>query len=270
MKRKERQLEQEGPPSRYTIHSVEKALDVIEALSEYGTLSLIELAEVVKQPKSSLFRIILTLEQRGFISRSEEDGKYCMGIKQLSLTKNLLERSTLRASALSEMHKLVDKYGDTVNLCLLVDGEILYLEIIEGTYALRMTDRVGSKSPFHATAAGKAIVSTLSVEEVSRLLEQKDLTVYTPNTITDKTRFVNELEKINRQGYAVDNQEIVMGARCIAAPIFNMFGRVEGAISLSGAVHRFPDEQITAISEDIKSAASAISLKLGHLNGELN
>jgi|HigsolmetaAR203D_1030402.scaffolds.fasta_scaffold01030_2 IclR family acetate operon transcriptional repressor len=251
--------------NRYAIQSIEKALDVIEVLSEHDSLSLIQLAELVNQPKSSLFRIMLTLEKRGYVSRSDEDGLYCLGYKQLVITKNLLERNRLRAAATTEMQKLVDKYGDTVNLCVLSEGEILYVEIIEGTYALRMSDRVGSKAPFHATATGKAISASLRAEEVRRMAERTGLPQLTPNTITDLSRLMDELYRIRELGYALDNEECILGARCVAAPIFNMFGRVEGAISLSGAKHRFPDDRIPSIAEDVKAAAAAVSKKRGYI-----
>ncbi|BBH23499.1 IclR family transcriptional regulator [Paenibacillus baekrokdamisoli] len=251
---------------RYSIHSIEKALDVFEALSAQDSLSLIELAELVNQPKSSLYRIILTLEKRGFISRSQEDGKYCLGYKQLIITKNLLERSSLRNAALTEMNKLVEKYGDTVNLCVLMEQEILYVEIIEGTYALRMSDKIGSKSPFHATATGKAIAAFLQEDQVRDMIAAQGLPRLTPNTITEESSFYKELEQVREQGFAVDNEEITQGARCIGVPIFDMFGHVAGAISISGAVHRFPNEQLPEIAASVKEAGRMISQKLGYLS----
>ncbi|WP_162463080.1 IclR family transcriptional regulator [Paenibacillus psychroresistens] len=251
---------------RYAIHSIEKALDVIEVLSARDSVSLIELAELVNQPKSSLYRIILTLEKRGFISRSDEDGKYCLGYKQLVITKNLLERSSLRNAALTDMTKLVSKYGDTVNLCVLFEQDILYVEIIEGTYALRMSDKVGSKSPFHATATGKTISSFLPEGKVKEMITAKGLPQLTPNTIIDEHALFLELNQIKEQGFALDNEEIVQGARCIAAPIFDMFGHIQGAISLSGALHRLPNEHIPAIASDLKEAGLNISRKLGYLS----
>lgn len=256
--------EQKEKQDRYAIQSVEKTLDVIEALSEHDSLSLIELAELVNQPKSSLYRIMLTLEKRGFISRSDGDGKYCLGFKQLVITRNLLERSSLRNCALAEMNKLVEKYGDTVNLCVLSEDEVLYVAIIEGTYALRMTDKVGSKQPFHTTATGKAIAAYLTEDELKRMIRCKGLASFTPHTNTRESALLDELLLIKNQGYAVDNEEITQGARCIAAPIFNMFGQVEGAISLSGAVHRFPDAGIPVMASDIISASRRISGKLGY------
>jgi len=248
---------------RYTIQSIDKALDLLELLAEHGTLSLIELTERLEQPKSSTYRIVLTLENRGFISRSDEDGKYCLGYKQLMLTRNLLERNTLRTAALPEMKRLSELYGDTVNLGVLLDGHVLYVEIIESTHPLRMTDSIGSRSPFHATAIGKAIASRLPEETVRGLVADYGLMPITPNTIATEEALFRELERIRKQGYALDDQEIVEGARCVAAPIVDVQGRPAGAISLSGAMHRFKEERLPAIAAEVIGAASAVSMRLG-------
>lgn len=250
--------------NRYAIQSIEKSLDVIEALSEHDALSLLQLAELVSQPKPSLFRILLTLEKRGYINRNEDGGLYSLGFKQLVITKRLLERSTIRGSAVAEMQKLVDRFGDTVNLCVLLEDQITYVEIIEGTYALRMTDQVGSKAPLHATAAGKAITAFLPEQDVRGIAMRTGLPPHTPNTITSLPALLAELAQVRQLGYAVDHEEIVLGARCVAAPVFNMFGQAEGAVSLSGALHRFPEEQLAAIAEEVKLTASQISSKLGY------
>ena len=250
---------------RYTIQSIDKALDLIELLAEHGSLSLIELTERLEQPKSSTYRIVLTLENRGFISRSDEDGKYCLGYKQLMLTRNLLERNTLRSAALQEMKKLSERYGDTVNLGVLLDGQVLYVEIIESTYPLRMTDAIGSRSPFHATAIGKAIAAQLPEDEVRELVSRSGLPALTPRTITTEDRFYAELERIRGQGYALDDEEIVEGARCVAAAVQDIRGRPVGAISLSGAMHRFKDEQLSETSDQLREAALSVSRKLGYV-----
>lgn len=254
-------------PDRYAIHSVEKALDVFEVLSTAGSASLNELAELVQQPKSSLYRIIATLEKRGFIDRSDEDGKYCLGYKQLVITKQLLERSSLRNAAMPKMNKLVERFGDTVNLCVMLDGEIMYVEIIEGTHTLRMADKVGSKSPFHTTAAGKAIAAHQPERTVKEWIAKRGLPPLTPLTIANEADLFLELDRVRRQGYALDKEENVLGARCIGVPLFDMFGAVQGAISLSGAVHRYPDSEIESIAAAVIEAGRAISRQLGYHAG---
>ena len=258
----------EAKTERYTIQSIDKALDLIELLAEKGSLSLIELTELLNQPKSSTYRIILTLENRGYISRSDEDGKYCLGYKQLFITRNLLEKNNLRTAALQEMKRLSELFGDTVNLGVLIGGHIMYVEIIEGTHALRMTDSVGSKSPFHATAMGKAIAAYLPEARVQSLLDEYGLPKCTEHTITAREQFMEELKKVRSNGYAVDDQEIVEGARCVAAPVFGMFGNVHGAISVSGPMHRYTEDTIPRIADEIVRAASAISVKMGHVKSQ--
>lgn len=254
----------EEKQERYTIQAIDKALDVIELLAERGSLSLIELAELLNQPKSSTYRIILTLENRHYISRSDEDGKYCLGYKQLVVTKNLLERNKLRTAALPEMKGLSNRFGDTVNLGVLIDGEIMYVEIIESTHALRMTDTVGSKSPFHATAMGKAIAAFLPEAVVRDIIAERGLAPLTDRTITSLERFMAELRQVRGRGYALDDQEIVEGARCVAAPVFGMFGSVYGAISVSGPMHRYAPERIPEIASHVMAAAAAASLNMGY------
>ncbi|MBP1933325.1 IclR family transcriptional regulator [Ammoniphilus resinae] len=248
---------------RYTINSIEKALDLLELLAEKENLNLLELAELTNRPKSSLFRIITTLENRGYIARSENNDKYCLGLKILDLSKQFLEKNNIRNAALAEMNALLHKYGESVNLGILKDGEITYVEVLEGTHQLRFKDEVGSKAPFHATAMGKVILAYLSDEEMNQLLPEENMDAFTPYTIVDLAELKKQLPVIKSVGYAVDTQEIVLGVKCIAAPIFNMFGKAEAAISLSGTIHRIHDGNIDAISKDVVLAARNISRKMG-------
>lgn len=248
--------------SRYTINSIDKALDLLEILSE-EPLNLLELVERLEQPKSSLYRIISTFERRGYITREEENGKYCIGMKTLELTKNLLESNTLSNVSRVEMQRLVAKTGESVNLGVLSGDEILYIAVLEGEHQLKFTEMVGSKSPVHATAIGKALSAYLPDEQLNLLIEEMEFKKVTPNTIDNKKQFYDVLKSVKENGYALDDEEIVIGARCIAAPIFNMFGKVEAAVSISGAVHRLSDQNLNGMAAHVISTAQSISRKLG-------
>lgn len=249
--------------SRYRINSIDKALDLLELLAE-EPLNLLELAERLDRPKSSLYRIITTLEERGYITREEETEKYCLGLKTLKLTKNLLENNTLRNVSRFAMQDLLSITGESVNLGVLTGEEILYVAVLEGTHQLKFTEVVGSKAPFHASAIGKVIAAHLPDEQLDRLLAKITFEKLTPKTIDNKEDYIQELKIIKERGHALDNEEVATGARCIAAPIFNMFGRVEAAISISGAIHRMPDNQLTQLSAHVIDAAKTISTKLGY------
>lgn len=248
--------------NRYRIHSIDKAMDLLELLAE-KPLGLLELAERLNRPKSSLYRIITTLEERGYITRDEENDKYCIGLKTLELTKNLLENNTLSNVSRFDMQRLVDKTGESANLGVLSGEEILYVAVLEGTHQLKFTETVGSRAPLHASAIGKAIAAHLPEEKLNQLLEKRVLNKITPKTIDNQERFKKELKYVRENGYALDDEEVATGARCIAAPIFNMFGRVEAAISISGAIHRLPDEKLKELSSHVIKATHNISQKLG-------
>ncbi|MBD2844097.1 IclR family transcriptional regulator [Paenibacillus sp. IB182496] len=249
---------------RYTVQSIDKSLDLLELLADRGSLSLIELADLLEQPKSSTFRILQTLEHRGYVGRSSEDGKFCLGYKQLSLAKYLMARSKLNLAAAPEMSRLSARFGDTVNLGVLTgEGVIIYIEIIEGTHALRMTETVGSQAPYYATALGKAIAAYLPEREREALLGSSALEALTAYTIADADSLRNTLRQVRARGYALDDQEITLGARCVAVPIFNMQGRVEGGLSLSGPMHRFEGQALTDIMAELLRAGAEISARMG-------
>jgi DNA-binding IclR family transcriptional regulator len=245
--------------NRYAIHSINKALDVLEALSDTHSMNLIELSDLVDQPRSSLYRILLTLETRGYVERSPETGKYCMGYQQLTLTKNLLEKNSLRAVSTHEMRKLVDKYGDTVNVGVLSSGEVVYLQIVEGTHSLRMSETVGTKAPSHATGLGKALLAHISDKELNQALKKCKFEKYTDTTITSREQLMAEIGVIRAKGYSFDNEETTLGASCVAVPILGANKQVLGAISISGASHRYGEEQRDGIAQDLKLAAKNIA-----------
>src|SRR5690625_2242651 len=137
------------------------------------------------------------------------------------------------------MEKLFIKHGDTINLGVLSNTEIVYIDIIESNFTLRMTDSIGSRSPVHATGLGKAIISHNEEKVIEELLNEVEIKPYTKNTLLNKKAILTDLKKTKERGYALDDEEIVEGARCIAAPIFEINGRVVGAVSISGPKHRF-------------------------------
>lgn len=256
-------MENKKDSNRYTINSVDKSLDLLELLAE-EPLNLIELVERLKQPKSSLYRIITTFEKRGYITRVDGDGKYCLGLKTLELTKNLLEENSLVKVSDSEMRKLAESTGESVNLGVLTGENILYVAVIDGSHPLRFTETVGSTGPVHCTAIGKALASHLPEAQLNSLIEKINFTKITSKTMDNNEKFIEELHMVKKKGYALDDEEVATGARCIAAPIFNIFGNVKAAISISGAAHRLSDEKLEHLSAQVIEAANNISKKLGY------
>ena len=234
-------LDTSGDPSatRYGVRVVGRTFDVLELLRDADhPLSLGEISRRLGLVKSSGFRLLRTLEHRGYVERIGDDGRYHLGPQFMTFVRGPAGHRRLMEAALPHMQRILAQYGETVNLGILRDGEVLYLEMLESPHAFRMTARVGARSPVHSTALGKAIAAFLPEEEVRPITQSRKLPALTSKTITSPAGWRRELARVRRRGIAEDNGETDPEASCIAAPIFGADGRPVGAISISGPTSR--------------------------------
>lgn len=224
---------------RYVVRVVTRALDVLETLRDaQRPLSLQEISSRLGLVKSSGFRLLRTLEERGYVERADHDGRYSLGPEFLTFAQGSVAYRPLRDVARPHMERLLQRFGETVNLGVLRGTEVLYLEMLESAHAFRMTARVGADSPAHSTALGKAIAAHLTPDDLAALLSSQVLVALTPQTITSPFAWRRELARTRARGYAEDNGETEPEASCLAAPIFGADDRVVAAISLSGPTSR--------------------------------
>jgi IclR family acetate operon transcriptional repressor len=250
--------------SRYTVQVLAKALAVLETLAQHGALSLAELAQAVDQPKSSVFRYLVTLEERGYIRRHPATEQYSLGVKLISLGNLVTGQFNVHEEAIGFMRQLLDKFRETVNLAILEDGQIVYLDILEGTQSVRMAARPGQRDFAHSTAIGKSILSHLPHEDLTAILKRHGLPAMTEATITNLEALQVELQRVRERGYAIDNLENEPGVRCVGAPIFNHHAEVIAAISVSGPASRITPSQVEMIGRELIAATRAISERLGY------
>ncbi len=249
--------------NRYAVDVVDRAVDVLELLRDVGRpLSLQEISVRLEMVKSSTFRLLCTLERRGYVERLDGSGRYYLGVQWRSFQQGFPAHQPLTEVAVPYMRRLLEQFGETINLGVLREGEVLYLEMLESPHSFRMAAKVGSRSPVHSTALGKAIAAYLPADEVDALIS-RGLPPLTPRTITSPAAWKRELSRTKARGYAEDNGETELDASCLGAPIFGAGGQVIAAISLSGPASRVRAMKVAAARSLVESCAS-ISRALGH------
>jgi IclR family acetate operon transcriptional repressor len=162
------------------------------------------------------------------------------------------------------MHHLLDMFRETVNLAILEDGKVVYLEILEGTQSIRMAARPGQRDYAHSTAIGKAMLAHAPAAELEGIVGRYGLPSLTPSTITSLEQLQVELARVRKRGYSVDNIENERGVRCVGAPIFNHQGNGVAAISISGPADRISGSKIEMIGKELVNATRTISEQLGY------
>ncbi len=248
----------EAQSERYHSRTIERALDVLEAFgSDAASLSLKDLSGIVSQPESSLYRVLTTLQNREYLQQNP-DGTYQLTRKVLY--GRLYERAELlKQTARPFMVQLSRQFDETVSLSYLFANFIQVLDTIESFQPIRVTNRVGRIIPPHCSSMGKAIMAHQSSEVVDRMLEMYGMVRATEHSISDRQTLRQQLETVNKLGYAVDRQESMLGGICYGAPIFSARSYVVGAISVSSPIQRLDAKREEAIRDGVVGAAGQIS-----------
>jgi DNA-binding IclR family transcriptional regulator len=251
--------------SDYLIQSVSHALDLLEQFhDEVDELGVTELSKRLKLHKNNVFRLLATLESRGYIEQNKITENYRLGLKTLELGQTFVKQMGLLRQSRPVLETIVRICNETSYVAILKDFHIVYLDVVETDLTVRVVPRVGSRLPAYCTAAGKIQIAYMNEEELEQYLPTKELKAYTPNTITDRDVLETHLRNIAEQGYAVDDEELDVGVRCVSAPIRDYTRRIIGAVSISGPSMRLSTERIeTELVPLIKQSAEEISVKLG-------
>jgi DNA-binding IclR family transcriptional regulator len=250
--------------SPYGVLSVEKALDVLEAMQDADERTLQDVAQRSGLPKSSCFRFLSTLEARGYVERGTADKRYRLTLKLVEISQRLISQNPVRRRAMPQMYLLSEKFGETVNLAVLSGGDVLYIETVESHRPFRVTESPGGRSPVYLTALGKAMAAHLSQGDLGRLLERQSFHGQTPHTITSRDQFLECLEQVRRTGYALDNEESELGVRCVAAPILGPGGYPVAAVSISSPAARLELTEFETVATAVAVACRTISEQIGY------
>lgn len=253
--------------SPYFSRAVSKALEALETLKRAPEpLALHQLAAALRLTKSSLLRILQTLEDAGYLERNGF-GQYLLTADMRPLVPTRLLSTLLRAAA-PVMRDLTREYRETTGLAFLFDNHIEVIAVVESPQLMRMGNTVGRILQPHASALGKTITAFQDDPRRERLLRSYGISAFTPQTITDEKEIAAEYERIRRRGYATDAEETTPEGFCFAAPIFTSPREVLAAVSMSIPKSRLSSaEWQQHVAEAIRKAAAAIGGSLDPKNG---
>ena len=249
------------------VSSILRALDILECFMDSGTeWTLKELVNHLDIPTTTVFRQLSTLVEKQYLEQDPVRKSYRVGPRLLLLSSAILGEADLRQLAYPELERLSATVKETINLSMLLDHDIFYLEKVETLRSVVCNTKVGSRAPAYATSAGKAMLagqSELYIHDYCDWLatSAKPLTEF---TITDPMRLREELTRVRMDGFAMDNGEIEPGLICIGAPICDMNRRTVAAVSIAGPGYRMKADQDMMIRE-VKRTAANISRLLGFI-----
>ena len=250
------------------VNSIVKAVRVLDLLKSRGGLSYAEILKQIPLPKSTLFKILLTLEETELVRRDRDSGRYQLGVKLIEWGSGARSQLEIRKIAHPFMQELSEAIDCTVHLTIVSHGEVLPIESFESGSATwphyLFHGGVGIPAPVHATAAGKAILAFMSHDEISSTIGEKGLARFTENTITDTAILADALAEIRERGYAVSNAEHTDMVRSIAAPIRDHEGQVFASLSVLGIVSRITPERVPDIASQVMQTANEISRLFGY------
>jgi DNA-binding IclR family transcriptional regulator len=251
---------------RYLINSIIRASNILRCLSEEKThFKISEIAHQLQLDRSTTYRILLSLEKCGFVEKDKKTGEYSLGVATFETGNTYLRRMDFIQISKPIMADLALEVQETVHLAVLSDTEIVYVDKVDSPRTLGVMSKIGQRAPVYCTGLGKVLLAHQPNDELSRIVQQIKLKPFTRNTISSKKKLVEELRKIRKQGYALDQKEYEQDVECIGAPIRNHLGNTIAAISISGPQRKINTPQEKQFIGHVVKAAAAVSSKMGYM-----
>ena len=248
-----------------TVIVLDKTLDIIEHLSQADApISLTQISKETGISKSTVHRLLKTLLQRHYVEKNEQQN-YSIGWKLIHLVGNQINHLELQTEANPILENLRTELNLSVHLGILDGAEIVYIEKINSTSRSYMYSNVGYRTPAHCSSMGKCLLSCMSGHQLDAFLDTAQFERHTENTMIDPQVFRQYLKKVRSQGWAMDNEEYLLGHRCIGVPIYDYRGEAIASISASGSTMDIPDDRIPFIVTQVQDAAIQISRQMGYL-----
>lgn len=246
------------------VQSVVRALSILDALAEAEAgMTLSALARRVALPPSSAHRLLTTLQREHFVRFDAEAKAWHVGVRAFTVGNAFLHSRDVVTLARPYMRRLMEESNETVNLYLLVGSDPVCKAQVQSRIMIRAISKPGGTLHVHRSAAGKAMLSRSSRQEVADIVERRGMARATANTIVRFDRLVEDLARSRVRGFAIDDEEFTPGLRCVAAPIVDENGVSQAALSVAGPSDRMLDARLMELGRAIGAAARLVSRELG-------
>lgn len=252
-----------APAEANSVQSLDRALRILAIVAEGNGLSLSEIAADSGLAASTAYRMLTTLENHGMVEFDKTDQLWSIGVGTYRMGAAFLRRRKLVDRARIVMQDLMEKTGETANLGVAEDDCVVFVSQIETHQAIRAFFRPGTRSPFHASGIGKAVLAHLEGDRVAAIVRKAGLESFTEKTLSSEPALARDLGRIKQRGWSVDDEERHPGMRCVAAAIFNEFGEAIGGISVSGPTVRVTPERLAEIGPWVADAAAQVTAMIG-------
>lgn len=246
-----------------TVKSLDRALAVLVALGQMQGGTLSQIASQLRQSPATVYRVLTTFQARGFVDFDAQSQIWHIGAAAFLTGSHFLRRTSLVERARPIMRDLMAATGETANLGIERDGQVLFLGQVETHATIRAFFPPGTVSAMHASGIGKALLAYMDDTRQRRILAAGHLERFTPHTLTDPDAMIADLRLARARGYAIDGEERNLGMRCIAAPVFDVLGEAVAGLSVSGPVARIGDDKISAIAAAVTTAAQQLTAAIG-------
>ncbi len=245
------------------IQVLDRAVGILETVAAVDGITLTSLAHQTGTTTSTAHRILTTLETNGLVTMDKERKLWFIGVTAFQIGNGFLRNRKVVDMARPIMRDLMSETEESVNLGIEDSGTIVYLAQIECHNPIRAFHRPGTRTRIHSSAMGKAILASWPDNEIKKLMEKVGMPGFTRKTLSDDRRFFADLEKTRERTWAFDDEEATIGMRCVAAAVYNEFGEVVAAVSISGPTARLTYDRIGELGPRIKRAAAEMTVAIG-------
>ncbi|MEO5323711.1 IclR family transcriptional regulator [Mesorhizobium sp. CC13] len=250
-------------PDAGSVQSLDRALRILAIVANGDGLSLSEISAASELAASTAYRMLTTLQNHGMVEFDSSEQLWSIGVETYRMGSAFLRRRKLVDRARIVMQELMERTGETANLGVAEDDCVVFVSQVETHQAIRAFFRPGTRSPFHASGIGKAVLAHLDRDRVNAIVRKAGLAAYTEKTLSEAAALARDLEQIRARGWSVDDEERYPGMRCVAAPVFNEFGEPIGGVSVSGPTVRVTPEKVREIGPLVREAAAELTRMIG-------